>query len=39
MNELKARFIPCPRPGAPLVDRRRGAARFVVVVATEMGQG
>jgi hypothetical protein len=39
MNELKDAFIPCPRPGALLVDRRRGAARFVVVVATQAGEG
>jgi hypothetical protein len=39
MNELAIGFILCRRPGALLVGRRRGAALFLVAVATDAGEG
>ena len=39
MIELADVFVSCPRPGALLIHGDRGAARFVVVVATEAGEG
>jgi hypothetical protein len=39
VKELIDGFIPRSRPGALRVDRNRGAALFLVAVATEAGEG